>query len=93
MEIFILVIGKGRKMEENTTHTLSSVVLTSVVKKPLPDKGSLLAIISILVILLLHNDIIKVRTSATVTSVYLYFRCASNDIESDVLFEIQVQEK
>jgi len=41
-----------------------------VVKRPLPDKGSLLAIISILVILLLHNDIIKVRILKTETSVY-----------------------
>jgi len=37
-------------------------------KRVLPDKGSLLAIISILVILLLHNDIIKVRILRTKNS-------------------------
>ena len=42
--------------------------MSSVVKRLLPYIGSLLAIISILVILLLHNDIIKVilKTEASV---------------------------
>ena len=46
------------------------MVPTGVVKgsESLPDKGSLLAIISILVILLLHNDIIKVGILRTKNS-------------------------
>ena len=44
--------------------------MSSVVKRLLPYKGSLLAIISILVILLLHNDIIKVGILKTEASVY-----------------------
>ena len=69
MEIFILVTGYGRKTKNYYTPFLS-VVLTSVVKgsESLPDKGSLLAIISILVILLLHNDIIKVGILRTENS-------------------------
>ena len=76
MEIFILVTGYGRKKRKKL-HLFSSVVLTGVVKEfqwncstveLLPDIGSLLAIISILVILLLHNDIIKVGILRTENS-------------------------
>ena len=64
MEIFILVTGDGGKIRRNyTPFECSYYILVLPSDLFVSDKGSLLAIISILVILLLHNDIIKVGIS------------------------------